>query len=92
MKSLGPQKYPALAGMCGSDRERKPCSPAGKFGLLKIGTLIGLCRANEAIVKMGSTKGLFLNTPKRAFGELRLGFEGATHPVKVATLRPPHRV
>lgn len=35
------------------------------FGLLKIGTLIGLCRANEAIVKMGSTKGLFLNIPEQ---------------------------
>ena len=37
------------------------------FGLLKIGTLIKLCRTNETIVRIGNVKGLFLNTPKRAF-------------------------
>ncbi len=56
-----------------------------------VGTLIKLCRTNETIVRIGNAKGLFLNTPKQAFDELRPGFEGATHPVKVATLRPPHR-
>ena len=29
-----------------------------------VGTLIKLCRTNEAIVRIGNAKGLFLNTPK----------------------------